>query len=540
MYKLFLTIRYLLRRKIAYFAVFSVTICVAMVLIVLSVMGGFVDNVRNRARGMLGDIIVDNRTSAGFPLYDEFISAAREHPDVVEATPVLYSWGLFRVPRTNRTGPTQIVGVRLREIVEVNAFANGLHYERYFPGMLSLEDRSQVALGLEWVPGVSEDTGEAVTRGKPILPPEWADAWEQAQRDGVELDGFLDYRQNHFRRQAGADPIPGNFELIPPVFGRNDPGGAMGPELPGIVLGREIACERQSDASYVRYYPHGEPVQLTIVPIDVNADIIEPRKQAFRYVDDLRTGIYEIDSKSVYVDFDLLQRLLDMGPVERADGTGIAPARCSQIQVKIAPDADAQAVALELQELYQQVARAFPGELDFLELDMLSDITAKTWEQSQAHLIGPVEKERALISIIIGIVSLVAAVLVLCILYMIVLQKTRDIGLLKAVGASSGGVSAIFVAYGAAVGVVGAILGSIGGYYFVTYINEIEQLLISLNPAWQVWDRAVYSFDQIPNTVRNADIATVIISALLSSIAGSLLAAWRAGAMHPLEALRYE
>jgi lipoprotein-releasing system permease protein len=123
---------------------------------------------------------------------------------------------------------------------------------------------------------------------------------------------------------------------------------------------------------------------------------------------------------------------------------------------------------------------------------------------------------------------------------MIVLQKTRDIGIVKAIGGSPGGVALIFVTYGAAIGVVGSVLGTVFGYNFVTYINEFQDLLVRLNPAWQVWDRSVYSFDQIPNTVRTADMVVVVVSAILASTIGSVVAALRAGFMHPVEALRHE
>jgi lipoprotein-releasing system permease protein len=123
---------------------------------------------------------------------------------------------------------------------------------------------------------------------------------------------------------------------------------------------------------------------------------------------------------------------------------------------------------------------------------------------------------------------------------MIVLQKTRDIGIIKAIGGSSGGVALIFIAYGAAVGIVGSTLGTVLGYYFVRYINPVQDWLTRVNPAWQVWDRSVYSFDEIPHTVRGHDMIAVIVAAIAASTLGSLLAAWRAGAMQPVEALRHE
>jgi lipoprotein-releasing system permease protein len=73
MYILFLSLRYLRKRRIAFFAVAAVSLCVAMVLILVSVMGGFLQMVKDRSRGMLGDLIMENTTLQGFSFYQEFI-----------------------------------------------------------------------------------------------------------------------------------------------------------------------------------------------------------------------------------------------------------------------------------------------------------------------------------------------------------------------------------------------------------------------------------------------------------------------------------
>jgi lipoprotein-releasing system permease protein len=270
-------------------------------------------------------------------------------------------------------------------------------------------------------------------------------------------------------------------------------------------------------------------------------------KQPFRYTDDSRTGIYEIDSQHVYCDFDLLQKLLQMQETPRvnADGEiiGMAPARCAQIQIKLARPLDEmslQALTTRLEERYYSLADDPRFDLDLTDRQLIARIDAMTWQQTQAHLIGPVEKERILVTILFGIISLVAVALILCILYMIVLQKTRDIGIVKAIGGSSGGVAFIFVIYGAAVGIAGAVLGSILGCLVVWNINEIQDFLIRLNPSWRVWDLSVYSFDRIPSEVNPWDAVIVVVFAILASTLGSLGAAWRAGRMQPVEAIRHE
>jgi ABC-type lipoprotein release transport system permease subunit len=101
-------------------------------------------------------------------------------------------------------------------------------------------------------------------------------------------------------------------------------------------------------------------------------------------------------------------------------------------------------------------------------------------------------------------------------------------------------VALIFVLYGAAVGVTGAGAGTMLGVVFVTNINEIQDFLIALNPAWRVWDLEVYSFDRIPSAVDVPDAVFVALAAVAAATLGSLVAALRAGFMHPVEALRHE
>ena len=569
MYKLFLTLRYLRKRRIAYFAIAAVTLCTAMVLIVMSVMGGFLDQLKVKARGLLGDVIMDNRSYGGFPLYDEFIADISEWRDpnsgqrlIAKATPVIYSYGILRIYGAERTKPVSVVGLRLEDVYDVNAFRNSLFYEKFYPGTTTLADQQQPRIGFDPNQPVFDplDTGEPNSVGCPSLPPEYeaalAGAWAAGARDTESTYSIEDELWNDLRAKAGRPPLVGCYEV------RRSSDGPMagivigppvlaGDPLPGLIIGREIIAERQSDGRYLRFsdVPRGAEVTLSLLPetrgkIELSPPILKP----FRYTDDSRTGIYEIDSQHVYCDFALLQQLLRMNAYERIDPetgekTGqTSPGRCSQIQIKIGPGVNPQEIADRLTAYYRGLINdaRFTDRLSHSERRMLAYVEGTTWEQSQAHIIAPVEKERQLVTILFGIISLVAAVLVLCILYMIVLQKTRDIGIVKSIGGSSAGVALIFVTYGLAVGLVGSTLGAVIGYYFVRLINEFQDWLTRLNPAWQVWDRSVYSFDAIPNTVRPEDIVAVFIVAIVMSMFGSVAAAWRAGAMEPVEALRHE
>ncbi len=549
MYKLFLTIRYLRKRRIAYFAVAAVTLCVMMVLVVRSVMGGWLEQVRVRARGLLGDVIVDNGHYAGFPLYQEFIDQISTWPEVVKATPVLYSFGLYRFDGTTRNGTVRVVGIRLHDVYEVNAFRQGLYYEKFYPGTTTLQPQQQPVLGVDTSKPRVAVRGEASFEMPVlILPPKYQRALEKSRAMGLVDDQTAETSLNALLRKAGLPPIPGVYELPPDP---TTPPQMVGNELPGIIIGRDIFARREPDGKYARpeNLPRGCKFTLTLWATSVGGDVDPiPIKQRFRYADDSRTGIYEIDSQHVYCDFALLQKLLQMNAADRIDPDsgeviGRVPPRCSQIQVRVAAGLSPQALhalCRRMEDAYHALAGDERYGLDGFETQLIEHIDVLTWQESQAQLIATVEKENILLTILFGIISLVAVTLVLCILYMIVLQKTRDIGIVKSIGGSSGGVATIFVFYGAAVGITGSILGTVLGVLFVHYINEIQDFLISINPAWRVWDMTVYSFDKIPNQVNPTEVWWIVVIAIVASMFGSVVAAWRAGSMQPVDAVRYE
>jgi len=119
-------------------------------------------------------------------------------------------------------------------------------------------------------------------------------------------------------------------------------------------------------------------------------------------------------------------------------------------------------------------------------------------------------------------------------------EKTRDIGILKSIGASAEGVTSVFLAYAAAIGLVGCIIGSILGVQFVDHINDIQNFLARLNPDWRVWSPDTYSFDQIPSAWKWSEVIFISILSICSSVLGAAIPAMRAGKTWPVESLRYE
>lgn len=542
MYKLFLCLRYLRRRRIAFLSVAAVCLCTAMVLIVVSVMNGFLQMVIDRSRGMLGDLIMQTNSLQGFPYYQEFIDHIKKDPDlkdrIYEATPVIINYGVIRFTQNQITNYASIVGIRMDETCRVNDFGKSLFYEKYYPGTTTFKPQGEPRLGRD-----AED--------RYVLP---ADL--EAARAKWEKSASAEELASAWRSEVIPYSGPGLFLpvdiLRDPLLPRESvsPAAAYeGPKLPGAILGADLVTKRTRKGDYERdYYNRGAIVSLTFVPFTESGKLLQsgtgvPSK-LFRYVDDCRTGVYDIDSMSVYVDFDLVQEVLNMkeDKYTNEDGSsGVMPGRTTQVQIKLTPGTDPLATRDLLQAKWAAFCAACPP---IRYPSLLREVQIVTWKEKQEKYIGAVEKEKYLVTTLFGVISVVAVILIVCIFYMIVQQKTRDIGIIKSVGATAFGVAQIFLAYGAAVGIVGGGIGTIIGYYFVRHINEVQSGLEwfgnKIGKDLQVWNPEVYAFDRIPNQVQLSDAIAIYAVAILMSIVGSVIAAWQASRVWPVEALRYE
>jgi lipoprotein-releasing system permease protein len=122
---------------------------------------------------------------------------------------------------------------------------------------------------------------------------------------------------------------------------------------------------------------------------------------------------------------------------------------------------------------------------------------------------------------------------------MIVMEKTRDIGIVKSVGATSSSIAGIFLGYGLTIGLVGGGMGLLLAYLVVHNINQLHAWM-GAHFGIQIWSAKTYLFDTIPNTMDAQDVMVIVSVAILSSVLGALVPAIRAARMNPVEALRWE
>ena len=249
---------------------------------------------------------------------------------------------------------------------------------------------------------------------------------------------------------------------------------------------------------------------INILTIGAGKDHVEPVSSPFVVADMIKTDMTEYDSKFVYVDLAYLQQLRGMND------------RVTHLQIKLKDYSKAAFVVQALRDIllpqYYQVA---------------------TWEMKQGAILGAIDVERGILNILLFLIVGVAGFSILAIFTMIVSEKTRDIGILKSMGASNRGIMSIFVGYGLLLGFVGCLFGTALGLEFTYHINDIEKWLTSLTGK-EVFPREVYYFDEIPTNISISDVLMVNLGAMISAVMFSVLPALRAATLRPVRALRSE
>lgn len=162
-----------------------------------------------------------------------------------------------------------------------------------------------------------------------------------------------------------------------------------------------------------------------------------------------------------------------------------------------------------------------------------------TWEQENSEILDALLVEKNVMFYLLFFIMIVAAFGITSALITFVVQKTREIGILKALGASSRQIMAIFLSQSLLVGVLGVTAGYGLGMLAVTYRNEF---LIFLRRAtsFELFPARIYGFSELPALITSSDIALICGVSLVICILAGVFPAWNAGRLKPVEALRYE
>lgn len=167
------------------------------------------------------------------------------------------------------------------------------------------------------------------------------------------------------------------------------------------------------------------------------------------------------------------------------------------------------------------------------------DYVVTTWMEQSSGILNALIVEKNVMFYLLFFIVLVAALCILSAQITFVIQKTREIGMLKALGASKLQISGIFLAQSAIIGVIGVASGYSLGMLAVTYRNEFLHFMRRAT-GWELFPASVYGFGELPALITPSDVAIICVGSFVICIFGGLLPAVRAGSLKPVEALRYE
>src|SRR6266850_1228705 len=163
------------------------------------------------------------------------------------------------------------------------------------------------------------------------------------------------------------------------------------------------------------------------------------------------------------------------------------------------------------------------------------DYRVVTWMQENSNLLNALIVEKNVMFYLLFFIMIVAALCILSALITFVVQKTREIGMLKALGATDVQVAGLFLSQGALVGGIGDLLGYGLGMLALAYRNEFLHLLDRVF-GFQLFPPSIYGFTDLPSLIVEKDVILICLSAWIVCLLGGLIPAWRAGRLKPVEA----
>lgn len=310
--------------------------------------------------------------------------------------------------------------------------------------------------------------------------------------DGVIVKG-IDEKRFHSVLDLKKDIIK-THNLITTPLGLRDliSNDSISKKLPGIVIGKKLADKLSV----------GIGDKLTLFSLQNSPSFLQqPVVRQYRITALYRSGLAEYDNVYVYVDLNEASKLFDFGNT------------VSGYEIK-----------LDNPEMAKSTAEALNAELGF-------PYYAKTWYDNHRNLFGWLETNNFIMVIIFSLIIFVAAFNIVGTLFMIVIEKTKEIGVLRSMGATRSEIRRIFLAEGLIIGFIGAAIGS---------LLALILMLSQIHFRWLSLDSDVYFMDSVPLEIRGVYFAVIVTFSVLLCLLATLYPSRKAAFLDPVEAVRYE
>jgi len=428
----------------------GVAVGVWAMLVVLSVMSGFMADIRGKILGANAHLIV-LKYGIDFTEYDDVMTKIRQVPSVTGASP-------FVLNEVMLSSDVNLSGAIIKGIVPSSAPQVSDLAKNMVQGTLeSLEHPDQIERP-QPLPGTRPAAGSNGSAPAPVIPrappavgsrPGDDDPWKSRERDDVIL--------------------------------------------PGIIIGQELA---RSLKVFV-----GDPINVVSPVGELGPTGPVPKAKAFRVSGIFYSGMYEYDAKFVYI------------KLEEAQSFFTTKGAVTGVEVKVDDIENTTPIS---RAVLQQVG-GYPYR-------------TKDWKEMNRNLFSALKLEKIAMFIILIFIVLVASFNILSTLIMVVLEKGKEIAILKSMGATDSSVMKIFVVYGLVIGCLGTALGVVLGFLSCIAIRKFG---VGLDPE-------VYYIAQLPVRMNPFEFTLVSLSALVVSYLATIYPSLQAAQLNPVDGLRYD
>ena len=311
---------------------------------------------------------------------------------------------------------------------------------------------------------------------------------------GVVLRG-IEVQSDRLVTRLSKSVVEGSMDKLDPVT-------TDGPDaLPGLMMGKELAKHLNVIV--------GDKINVISPMGNITPLGMMPKMKSFRVTGIFNTGMFEYDSTLAYVSLKQAQTFFDL------DDT------VTGIQIKV-------------EDVYHT------GKLTRSINSMMgSEYYARDWMQMNRNILFALKTEKIVMFIILTLIVLVAAFGIASTLFMVVMEKTRDIAILKSMGATGTSIMKIFVLEGLIIGITGTILGVGSGLLIALNLEPIIDLIQKIT-GQNFFSKDIYYLDHFPSLVIPSDVVLISFTAVLISFIATIYPAWQASRMMPAEAIRYE